>query len=95
MTDGLSVMKPACPQHDCYVRRSMIYFSNAEDIIMPKPMTKEDLDKLRQQYIKNPPEGMTAREIKSMSDEDLLDMDYYLHDEDDGDDLGEEGFYLF
>lgn len=32
-----------------------------------------------------------------MSDEDLLDMDYFLHEFDDfdDDDFDEEGFYLF
>ena len=43
----------------------------------------------------NPPEGMSAHDIKLMSDNDLLDMDYFLHEFDDDDDFGEEGFYLF
>ena len=42
----------------------------------------------------NHPEGMSAHDIKLMSDNDLLDMDYFLHEFDD-DDFGEEGFYLF
>ena len=37
---------------------------------------------------------MIAHDIKLMSDNDLLDMDYFLHEFDD-DDFGEEGFYLF
>ena len=46
--------------------------------------------------MQHPPEGMTTKDIKSMSDDDLLDMDYFLHEEDDLDDeIGEEGFYLF
>ena len=57
-------------------------------------MTK-DLKELRNKYIKNPPEGMTSREIRLMSDEDLLDMDYFLNDDDLDDDFGEEGFYIF
>ena len=56
---------------------------------------KPDLDKLREKYIKNPPEGMTSKDIRSMSDEDLLDMDYFLNDDELDDDFGEEGFYLF
>ena len=56
---------------------------------------KELAEKLRLQYIQNPPEGMTAHDIKHMSDSDLLDMDYFLHEFDDDDDFGEEGFYLF
>ena len=45
-------------------------------------------------YILNPPEGMTINDIRHMSDIDLLDMDYFLNDED-TDDVGEEGFYIF
>ena len=57
-------------------------------------MDKEYLEKLRNKYIQNPPEGMTPEDVKHMSDSDLLDMDYFLNDEDD-DDFGEEGFYIF
>lgn len=57
-------------------------------------MEKERIEKLRQLYIQNPPEGMTPEDIRNMSDDDLLDMDYFLH-EDDLDDFGEEGFYIF
>lgn len=31
-------------------------------------------EELRQKYINNPPEGMTADEIRTMSDENLLTM---------------------
>ena len=34
-------------------------------------------------------------DIRQMSDSDLLDMDYFLSDEDQFDDFGEEGFYIF
>ncbi len=52
--------------------------------------------KLRQKYISNPPEGMTPEMIKEMSDSDLLDMDYFLHeDEYDDDDDSEDGFHIF
>lgn len=57
---------------------------------------KELAKELREKYIKNPPEGMTAGMIKRMSDSDLLDMDYFLHEEDLFDeDAGVEGFYIF
>jgi hypothetical protein len=49
-------------------------------------------EELRNIYIQNPPEGMTADDIKTMSNSNLLDMDYFLYE---GDDLGEEGFYIF
>ena len=59
-------------------------------------MEKEPIEKLRQQYIQNPPEGMTSKDIRDMDGEDLLDMDYFLHEDDDlDDDFGEEGFYIF
>ena len=63
-----------------------------------KRITEAELAKeLREQYTKNPPEGMTSDEIRDMSDDDLLDMDYFLHEFDDLDDdgFGEEGFYIF
>ena len=52
---------------------------------------KPDIEELRKKYIENPPEGMTSRYIRHMSEEELLDMDYFLND----DDFGEEGFYIF
>lgn len=63
-----------------------------------KRVTEAELAKeLRKQYMKNPPEGMTSDEVRDMSDDDLLDMDYFLHEFDDLDDdgFGEEGFYIF
>lgn len=57
---------------------------------------KELIEKLREKYIQNPPEGMTAELVKEMSDNDLLDMDYFLGEDDfDDNDVGEEGFYIF
>ena len=44
----------------------------------------------------NPPEGMTSGDIRRMSEDDLLDMDYFLHENDVfADETGIEGFYLF
>ena len=34
-------------------------------------------DEIRNKYIQNPPEGMTADDIRHMSEDDLLDMDYF------------------
>ena len=57
---------------------------------------KSDVEELRKKYIENPPEGMTSKDIRHMSEDDLLDMDYFLHEfDDDDDDFGEEGFYIF
>ena len=67
------------------------------EAITIKRITEPELAKeLRQQYIKNPPEGMTSNEVRDMSDDDLLDMDYFLNEDDPFDDgFGEEGFYIF
>lgn len=60
-------------------------------------MDKQQLQELRQKYLNSPPEGMTKSDIKHMSDDDLLDMDYFLHEDDDlfDDEVGVEGFYIF
>lgn len=53
---------------------------------------------LRRKYIQNPPEGFTADEIRKMSYEDLLDMDYFLNEDDIfdfDDDEFEDGFFIF
>lgn len=39
----------------------------------------DDVEELRKKYMKNPPEGLTAKEIQYMSD-DILDMDYFLNE---------------
>ena len=52
-------------------------------------------EKLRKKYIADPPEGMSKKDIRNMSDSDILEMDYFLSDEDDLDNFGEEGFYIF
>ena len=60
-------------------------------------MNKQQIEELRQKYINNPPEGMSKQDIKNMSVDDLLDMDYFLNeDEEDiffSDDS--EGFFIF
>ena len=57
---------------------------------------KPDTKRLRQKYMDNPPEGMTSEDICRMSEDDLLDMDYFLNEDEELDDeFGEEGFYIF
>ena len=57
---------------------------------------KKNIKELREKYISNPPEGMTSEDIRHMSEDDLLDMDYFLNEDDPFDDwFGEEGFYIF
>lgn len=58
-------------------------------------MDSKFLEELRQKYIQNPPEGMTAKLVRNMSDSDLLDMHEFLTEDDDLDnDEFEEGFYI-
>lgn len=56
---------------------------------------KKNIKELREKYLLNPPEGMTSEDIRHMSEDDLLDMDYFLNEDDLDDDFGAEGFYLF
>ncbi len=57
---------------------------------------KPNIEELRQKYINNPPEGMTSKDIRRMSEEELLDMDYFLNEDDLFDEeAGVEGFYIF
>lgn len=67
------------------------------EAITIKRITEAELAKeLREQYIKNPPEGMTSDEVRDMSDDDLLDMDYFLNEDDlFSDEAGVDGFYIF
>ena len=69
----------------------MVYFLSKEVIPM-----KQDIEKLRKKYMNNPPEGLTSGDIRHMSGDDLLDMDYFLNEDDLFDDeAGVEGFYIF
>ena len=57
---------------------------------------KQDIEKLRKKYMNNPPEGLTSGDIRHMSGDKLLDMDYFLNEDDLFDDeAGVEGFYIF
>lgn len=56
----------------------------------------QNTEMLRKKYMDNPPEGMTSRDIRRMSEDDLLDMEYFLNE--DGlldDEAGVEGLYIF
>ena len=64
----------------------------SKEAVLMNPNT----EKLRKKYIDNPPEGMTSGDIRRMSEDDLLNMDYFLNEDDPFDDgFGEEGFYIF
>ena len=44
-------------------------------------MNNEIVEILRQKYMKDVPIGFTAEEIQKMSDDDILDMDYFLNEQ--------------
>ena len=56
---------------------------------------KPDIEALRKKYIENPPESMTSKDMRRMSEDALLDMDYFLNDDEPDDGFGEAGFYIF
>lgn len=43
---------------------------------------KPDIEALAKKYIDNPPEVMPSEDIRRMSEDDLLDMDYFLNEDD-------------
>ena len=53
-------------------------------------------ERLRKKYMDDPPEGMSSEDIRHMSEDDLLDMDYFLNEDVEFDDeFGGEVFYHF
>ena len=58
-------------------------------------MNTKQLAELRQHYMQNPPEGMTTELVRAMPDYALLDMHYFMIEDDDLGDEFEEGFYIF
>ena len=56
---------------------------------------KPDIEELRRKYMDNPPEVMTSMDIRRMSEDELLDMDYFLNEDELDDYFGEESFYIF
>lgn len=56
---------------------------------------KPNIEELRKKYMENSPEGLTSQDIRNMSEDALLDMDYFLNDDELDDEFGEDGFYIF
>ena len=57
---------------------------------------KSNIEELRKKYMDNPPEGFTSEDMRNMSEDELLDMDYFLNEDDlFSDEAGVEGFYIF
>ena len=74
------------------------FFSICDKIYLKKMEVftmNNHIAELRNKYLQHPPEGMTKKDIKEMSDNDLLDMDYFLHEDDDLDDDNLENFFIF
>ena len=56
---------------------------------------KPNIEELRKKYMDHPPEGFTSEDIRNMSEDELLDMDYFLNEDDlFSDEAGVEGFYM-
>lgn len=76
----------AVPKAELHLQNQTVFpHVSAHDKIMQGGtvmVDKELIAKLREKYIQNPPEGMSANEIREMDDEDLLDMDYFMHEDD-------------
>ena len=52
---------------------------------METPVSYTHLDvykRQRKKYMDNPPEGMTSKDIRNMSEDELLDMDFFLNEND-------------
>lgn len=64
---------------------------NGENVYLHKAIHRETAKK----YINDPPERMTPVGILSMSVEDLLNLDYFLNDDELDISFGEEDFYIF
>ena len=43
-------------------------------------MDKDQIQKIRQKYLAQPPDGMTKKQVQKMSDNHLLDLDYFLNE---------------
>ena len=57
---------------------------------------KTNIEELRKKYMNNPPKGLTSKDIRNMSEDELLDMDYFLNEDDlFSDEAGVDGFYIF
>ena len=45
-------------------------------------MSETNVHALRKKFIANPPEGFTKKEILQMTDDEILDMNYFLYEDD-------------
>lgn len=83
MAEKLNLLNPNAPAiaDDGYDSLQAHENSIVHYIIGDEVFTESEFEQLkRQQYIKSPPEGFTSDEISSMSDNMILDIDYFLHE---------------
>ena len=45
-------------------------------------MNPKNVAEIRKKYLKRPPEGFSKKVIQQMTDEEILDMDYFLNEDD-------------
>ena len=45
-------------------------------------MNLKNIAKIKKKYLKHPPEGFSKKEIQQMTDEEILDMNYFLNEDD-------------
>lgn len=45
-------------------------------------MNTPNVDILRKKFLTSPPEGFTKQDIKRMTDDEILDMNYFLNEDD-------------
>ena len=83
MTDKPNLLNPDAPPipDDGYDRlgehgKSIVHYIIGDEVFTEA----EFAQRKRQQYITSPPEGFTSDEIRSMSDDEILDMDYFLNE---------------
>lgn len=79
------------PLHNFFYSLTCAILLFKEDAYM-----NQKTERLRQKYLDNPPQGMTSEDIRRMSEDALLDMDYFLNEDDLlEDEASVEGFYIF
>lgn len=83
MADKLNLLNPNAPHipDDGYDSlgehgKSIVHYMVGDEFLTEAEFAKRKRDK----YIKSPPEGYTSDEISSMSDDAILDMDYFLNE---------------
>ena len=45
-------------------------------------MNLKNIAEIRKKYLKHTPEGFSKKEIQQMTDEEILDMNYFLNEDD-------------